>query len=86
MPETIFLADGKFDSFLQMDKDYCLTIDNKTKMVNLSLRMKLTEVLKDRKADCLALGLHKQINKRNAQREGIKQISPWSPNRKQPNR
>lgn len=50
-PETVFLKEGKFDLIFQLDKDYQLVTDNRTQMINLKIRMKLTDIVKDRKKE-----------------------------------
>jgi hypothetical protein len=29
VPDTLFLRDGKFETYLSLDKDFCLTTDNR---------------------------------------------------------
>ena len=50
-PETVFIKEGKFDSIIQMDKDYCLVTDNKTQLINLKIRMKVADIVKERKRE-----------------------------------
>jgi hypothetical protein len=40
MAETVFLKERKFDSFIFMDKDFCLSFDNNPTIVGMQLRMK----------------------------------------------
>ncbi len=40
MAETVFLKDGKFDSVILMDKDFCMSFDGNPTIVDLQLRMK----------------------------------------------
>ena len=51
MPETVFLKDGKFDSVVTMDKESCLQFDNKTNIINLQLRMKFEDIVRDRRKE-----------------------------------
>lgn len=57
MPEIVFLKDGKFDAVLQNDKEFCLVLDSKTKIVNLKLRMKFTDTVNERRKDTQMLGI-----------------------------
>ena len=42
-----------------MDRDCCVTIDTKTKMENLMVRTKLSDVVRERKKDCEIHGKQK---------------------------
>ena len=53
MPETVFFKDdGKLDFVTTMDRDCCISVDTKVKMDNLSVRTKLSDIVKERKKDC----------------------------------
>jgi hypothetical protein len=65
MPETVFLKDGKFECVVQLDKDFCLSLDNKTKLSNLKVRVKLQDSLKERRMESGYLCMHKALMKRN---------------------
>jgi len=56
MPETLFFKDGRMLFLTTMDKDYCLSIDTKTKFENLDIRQKLAEVVRERRRDCEPYG------------------------------
>lgn len=75
MPETVFIKDGKFDSMVMCDKDFCLTFEsNKLKMMNLKVRMKLVQAVRERKADSVSLGLHRLISRRHQVRDNVGQF------------
>ena len=55
MPETVFLKDGKFDTVVTMDKESCLQFDNKTNHINMQLRMKFEDIVRDRRKETQSL-------------------------------
>lgn len=68
VPETVFFKDGKIDFFSQVDRDYCLSFDLKTKLDSyLAVRTKLLEIVKDRKKDTDKHGKEQGLIERNRQ-------------------
>jgi len=47
----LFLKEGKFDFILQNDKDFSMSIDTKTKLSGIKIRVKLQDVIRERKRD-----------------------------------
>ena len=61
IPETLFVKEGKFDFILQLDRDFCMNIDPKTKLTNLNVKIKLGDVVKEKKKDFMQYGFYKQL-------------------------
>jgi len=64
MPETVFYKDGKIDLIVSNDRDFCLATDTKLKWTDLEVRKKLPQIVQDRRADCVYLGIQKQVTER----------------------
>lgn len=63
-PETVFLKDGKFDVIFYNDKDFHLTQDNKTVLVNMQVRNKLIESIVEKRKDFEMLGFSRKMYKK----------------------
>ena len=46
IPDTLFLRDGKFETYLALDKDFCLTTDSRNVHNQVKLRMRLEEAIR----------------------------------------
>lgn len=51
MPETLFMKDGKFDFLTLLDKDYSLIIDSKFPLINLKVKNKVFDIIKERRKE-----------------------------------
>jgi len=70
MPETVFFKDdGKLNFVTTMDREGCLTMDNKVKLEYLAVRYKLIESVRERRQDSELYGKQLSLDKKIARSE-----------------